>query len=191
MGLLLQDWKAGSEKAGERLLQILYPELLRLASARLRKFNYSASFSTRDLMHEAMVKILKKGPEDLADKSHLMALSAKAMRQVLLDKAKAKGSLKRKADRLTVVSTWEGVPGLGANLQTALDVEALNSALIRLHAIEPIRAQLVEMRFFGGMTLEEVSEAQDISVATVKRKWDATRAWLMEAIENDSRLREG
>jgi len=185
---LLAAWKCGSEKARGKLVQKLYPELIRLASSRLRKFDNSVSLFTGDLLHEALLKIFKGSPENISDKPHLMALAATATRQVLLDELRRKRRQKRNVNQQTLISTNHDEAPQGAKGQMALDLEALHHALIRLAAIDPERAKMVEMRYFGGMTVEDIAAALGVSIATVKRKWAATRMWLMEAIENDSRL---
>lgn len=114
------------------------------------------------------------------DRRHLVALCARMMRFIVIDSARKRFASKRHGKMLTL--TTEG----GANEKGAdVDALALEAALLRLNAIDPERARIVEMRYFGGMTLEDISEVLGISTATVKRSWAVTRVWLKEAMEDD------
>lgn len=153
----------------EELLRTIQPDLRRIASARLSG-EQNCSLAAQDLVNEAFLRILKLDGMAELSRARVLALVSHVMRQVLIDHARRKKADKRSHQRVTLVT--------GLAEDPPLDLLALDLLLQDLAELDPDRAKLVEMRFFGGMTIEEISEVSGCSPATVKRRWAATRAWL-------------
>jgi RNA polymerase sigma factor (TIGR02999 family) len=149
-----------------------YEEFRRLARAVLAGDGPALQLQPTDLAHEAALRLLKLDRIALKDRTHFLALSARVMRQVLLDEVRRARAKKRRAP---VTTLW---PDAAA----AIDIEALDHALDELALVSPERARLVELRFFAGLTVEEIAEHQGESTSTVKRRWRASRAWLLERL---------
>lgn len=177
---LLQDWRAGDVSARDQLFQLLYSEL-RQVSAALLRFERNNSLSTGDLVNEAALRLIRLDKIEWADKSHFLALSARAMRRVLIDHARKKNSEKRQHHKVTLVTRFEGG-------QQRLDIDVLEKSLIRLSAIDAEKADIVELRYFGGLSLQDIAEVVGTSESTVKRQWRLARAWLLDAIAEDNRV---
>ena len=176
---LLAAWRAGDEKARNRVVAIIHDEVSTIASIILKRNPGPRSIVTNDLVNEALLKLIQSEDIVLNDRAHLIALCARIMRFILIDSIRRRSAAKRKGDVITLNTSDGADAGPDAN---AL---ALDAALRRLQAIDPSRARIVEMRYFGGMTLEEIGAATGASPATVKRSWQVTRAWLRGVIEND------
>lgn len=173
---LLDAWRAGDADARDQLFSVLYTELRQVSAALLRA-ERNASLSTGDLVNEAALRLIKLDRIEWADKTHFLALSARAMRRVLIDHARKKSSNKRRHEKVTLITR---IAGAGPD---RIDLDMLDKALIRLAAIDADKAQIVEYRYFGNMTLEEIAEVTGSSVSTVKRSWRVARAWLFEAMK--------
>lgn len=182
---LLDAWRAGDLAARDQLFTQLYSEL-RQISAGLIRSERNLSLSTGDLVNEAVIRLMRVDSIEWADKVHFLALAARAMRRVLIDHARKKRSDKRAHQRVTLVSR------LSDGSTDRIEMDVLEKALIRLSVIDPDKAEIVELRYFGGMTLEEIAEIRGVSEATVKRNWRAARVWLLdclnEAKQDDHRL---
>ena len=175
--VLLSRWEGGEADARDRLVARLYPELAQIAAARLRAERRS-SLSTGDLIHDAVVRLMQAGPLNVRDRAHFTALASRLMRNILVDRARAKAAAKRSHAKVELCTRVEGEP------QQRLDLNALDSALMRLGVIDPQLMELVEMRYFGGMTVEDMALVTGLSEPTVKRRWAAARAWLADALAN-------
>jgi RNA polymerase sigma factor (TIGR02999 family) len=172
---LLGRWQDGEAGASDQLIERLYPELAQIAAARLRR-ERNASLSTGDLINDAVLKLIQADPTRLADRAHIIALSSRMMRRILIDHARQKDAGKRRHQRVTLCTGVEGAP--------RFDLISLESALIRLGAIDAQLMELVEMRYFGGMTIGDIAVVTGLSEPTVKRRWQTARAWLSDALEN-------
>ena len=172
---LLLRWRNGDMAARDQLFDLLYSELRQVSAALLRAESNN-SLSTGDLVNEASIRLIQLNQIDWADKSHFLALSARAMRRVLIDHARKKNTDKRHHQRVTLVTRFES----GAQ---RVDIDILEKSLIRLAAIDAEKANIVELRYFGGMTLEEIAEVAGTSESTVKRQWRVARAWLLDAMQ--------
>ena len=139
----------------------------------------SATISTGDLVQEAFVRILNSQNASPNDEKHLYLILARAVRFVLTDYYRGKYSQKRQAMNVTLSFAENELAS------SSIPVVVLHEALIRLEVIDPEKAKIVELRYFGGLTLDETAEATGISTATVKRHWNIARAWLLDTIEND------
>jgi RNA polymerase sigma factor (TIGR02999 family) len=175
--LLLTRWGDGDTLARDALVARLHPELEQIALARLRR-EQNSSLSTGDLINEAVMRLIAADPTALNGRAHVTALASKLMRNILVDHARGRLAGKRRHQAVELTTRVDG----GAQ---SFDLIALNSALVRLGAIDEQLAELVDMRYFGGMSLAEVGEAIGASEATAKRRWMVARAWLADALANN------
>lgn len=179
--ILLQA-RAGDRAAMERLVSLVYGELHAMAHRKLSFERTGHTLQTTALVHEAYLKLLKDRPERWQNRAHFCAIAAHAMRQILIERARARDALKRGGGQPRV--TFDD--GLNAAAPaTSIDMVALDAALDRLAALDAGQARIVELRFFGGLSIEETAEAMGISPATVKRHWAVARAWLAKELESD------
>ena len=158
----------------DALVPLLYDELRRIAHYRLRAEQTGHTLETTGLVHEAYLRLAGSERLELADRAHLLAVAAQAMRHVLIDSAVRRKAGKRGGGVATV--SLDDVPVVDAARSDEL--LALDEALTRLGAIDARQAKVVECRFFGGMSIEDTAAALDLSPATVKRDWALARAWL-------------
>lgn len=175
---LLDAWRSGDSSARDQLFERLYTELRRISASLLRREG-GISLTTGDLVNEAVIRLIGLEQIDWQDKAHFLALSARTMRRVLIDHARKKGTDKRQHQKVTLVTYL-----VGGN-QESVDIHNLENALMRLQIIDKDRAKIVEMRYYGGLSLEEIAEVMNVSASTVKRSWRVSRAWLLNALEED------
>lgn len=142
------------------------------------------SIATGDIVQEAFARLVNSEKLEIQDESHLMVLLAKAVRYVLLDYHKSNHRQRRNGVQLTITHADR------ERSASPLDFIKLHEAVLRLEAIDPTRAQIVELRYFGGFTLAETADTLEMSEASVKRSWQIARAWLWEAFENERRLQD-
>jgi RNA polymerase sigma factor (TIGR02999 family) len=171
--MLIVDWREGDRSARDRLIARLLPELEQIAAARLRR-EAGTSLSTHDLINDAVERLLKIDGESVASRAHFVALASRLMRNILVDNARARSAGKRQHRRVELTTRVEGAG--------KLDLHLLDSALIRLGAVEPALMELVEMRYFGGMSIGDIAQVTGWSEPTVKRRWRVARAWLADAL---------
>ena len=164
---------ADGEAFGE-LFGLVYDELHRQAHRQRAGWHNARTLNTTALVHEAYAKLVDGADVPFESRSHLLAVAAKAMRQILLDYVKAQRAQKRGGDRDRVTLD----DGLAIAEDETVRLLALDQALDTLHAMSPEAARIVECRFFGGMSVEETAEALGVSDSTVKRRWRTARAWL-------------
>lgn len=174
-GSLLVYWRDGEASARDRLINRLYPDLAQIAAARLRG-ERDSSLSTGDLINDAVIRLLRIEKIDIADRAHFIALASRLMRNILVDHVRSKNADRRRHVKVELCTRLEG--------EQAVDLRALDCALIRLAAIDPQLIELVEMRYFGGMTIADMSLVTGLSQPTVKRRWQTARAWLVDALAN-------
>ncbi len=173
--------RTGDSAAADALLPALYGELRSLAAAVFARQNPSHTLQPTALLHEAYVKMIDQTATGPADRAHFMRLAAKAMRQVLIDHARARNAAKRGGGRARQSSFDAESP---APLDR-LDWLALDEAISRLAQLDKRQAAVVELRFFGGMSVAETAEALDVSPRTVELDWRMARAWLSQALGED------
>lgn len=179
---LLIEWSKGSQPALDRLLPHVYDELRTLARSYLRRERPDHTVHTGTLVHEAFVRLIEGQQVSWEGRAHFFGIAARLMRQILVDHARARDAAKRGAgEAAEPIDT-----ALSVTVQ-AMDVSvlALDRALDQLAAIDPGGARVVELRFFGGLTVEETAEIMGISSGTVKREWSMARAWLRRAISGE------
>jgi RNA polymerase sigma factor (TIGR02999 family) len=171
---LLVAWREGDGQASGELFTVLYKELRALAHAQLRRGRRQESLATTGLVHEAYLKLADQSRLDLRDRSHFLALAARAMRQIVVDHARRRAAAKRGGGAIADVLDENKVV---ANVP-AVDILALNEALGRLEGIDPRLSRIVDMRFFAGFSVEETAGILGLSERTVKREWQKARAFL-------------
>jgi RNA polymerase sigma factor (TIGR02999 family) len=171
---LLKDWSDGRQEVLDRLLPQIYAELRRLASGYLRRERPDHTLQATALVHEAFIKLVDQRAVRWQNRAHFFGIAAQAMRRILVDHARAHTAEKRGSGE-RAVSLDEAVVTIGA---PSLDLLALDEALSRLSAIDPQQSRVVELRYFGGLTIEETAEVMNVSTATVGREWTLAKAWL-------------
>jgi RNA polymerase sigma factor (TIGR02999 family) len=171
---LLVDWSNGNQEALEQLTPLVYGELRRLAGRYLRKERPDHTLQSTALVHEAYLRLIDQKNVRWQNRAHFFGIAAQAMRRILVDHARAHVADKRGAggQRVSLDEVW--LVGARADI----DVLALDQALTRLAAIDFQQSRVVELRFFGGLTMEETAEVLHISPATVGRDWTVAKAWL-------------
>ncbi|HEX6738413.1 MAG TPA: ECF-type sigma factor [Vicinamibacteria bacterium] len=170
---LLRAWAGGDREAGERLLPLVYRELRQQASRHLRRERRDHTLPTTALVHEAYLRLVGN-PAPWESRAHFFGVAARVMRQVLVDHARRRRAAKR-GGGWTRVSIDGAAPLAG---ERGMDFVLLDRALEELAMLDAGKARLVELRFFGGLSLEETAKALGVSAATVTREWRLARAWL-------------
>ena len=178
---LLIAWSNGDKAALDRMLPLVYEELRRLAAHYLSREREGHTLQPTALVHEAYLRLTDQRKADWKNRAQFLGLAAGMMRRILLNHARDRVAKKRSGGAeqvsLSLVESPSGRP----------DVEliALEDALERLAALDPRKSRVVELKFFGGLTTEEIAEVLDVSAATVERDWTFARAWLYDAIEGE------
>jgi RNA polymerase sigma factor (TIGR02999 family) len=175
---LLARWNDGDVAARDALIPLVYNELRRLAKRHLAGQRSSHTLQATALVHEAYLRLVSRKPAQLQNRGHFFALAAQMMRQILVDHARARNAAKRGGGTLIVVLEQEP----GAEPAINLDIIGLDTAMKRLAELDPRQSQIVELRFFGGLSIEEAARVVDISPATAKREWATARVWLHHAL---------
>ena len=178
---LVLQWSAGEEDAFDRLLPLVYDDLRRIAGRHLRNQASNPTLNATAVVHELYLNLVDQTRASWRDRSHFFAVASKAMRHIVIDYARRKGAAKRGGDRVQVplhtniAMTQERMP----------DLLALDEALTDLEGKDPRLAQVVECRFFGGMTAKETAEVLDVGLRTVERDWTKARAYLRRALAGE------
>ena len=175
--LLLRQWSDGDHQALNALLPIIYDELRRVAHQYLHRERQEQTLQTTALVHEAYLKLIDQRSVDWQNRAHFFAIAAQAMRRILIDNARKRSAAKREGEKIS----FEDVAIVSTD--RAEHLLALDEALQRLEEFDPQQSKIVELRYFGGLTIEETAAAIDLSPATVKREWAMARAWLYQAIK--------
>jgi RNA polymerase sigma-70 factor (ECF subfamily) len=170
---LLVRWAAGDQEALHALVPLVYGELRRQARQYLRKERADHTFETTALVHEAYLRLRKQGPNQFQNREHFFAIAAQLMRQILVDHARKHHAAKRDgACKLALDETIQSPK------KVSVDLIALDDALNDLARFDPRQSRIVELRFFGGLSVVEISRVLGISPATVNRDWTTARLWL-------------
>jgi RNA polymerase sigma-70 factor, ECF subfamily len=173
---LLQGWRGGNREALDSLLPIVYKELRRLAHFQLRQERPDHTLQSAALVHEAYVRLVGQNPPRVESRSHFYAIAAQLMRQILVDYARRHRAGKRGGGVEALSLQDAAVSALGKKKD--VDIVALDNALHALARIDARKAQVVELRFFGGLNFNETAEVLGVSANTVARDWSTARAWL-------------
>jgi RNA polymerase sigma-70 factor, ECF subfamily len=193
---LVEQASKGKEEAMAELLPVVYGELRRVAAGYLRREKPGQTLQATALVHEAYLRLLREQHVSWQNRAHFCAIAANSMRQILVERARARNAAKRGGgfhritldDALSPAQLHAQAPGNRAEHAPiagaqGIDIEALDQALARLAALDADQARLVELRYFGGLTIEETAEVLGVSPATVKRSWTVAKAWLKKELD--------
>lgn len=176
---LLLDWRNGDQQALERLTPLVYDELRRLAARYLRREREGHTLQTTALVNEAYLQLIGQQHRDWQSRAHFLAIAAHLMRNILVDHARAHAAAKRgKGEQALPLNDALEVPG-----QTAPDVLALDDALRDLAKLDDRKSRIIELRYFGGLSMDEIAEVTGLSVATLRRDLRMAEAWLGRQIQ--------
>jgi len=175
---LLLAWRNGDDGALERLIPVVYRELRRLAHLQMRDERPGHPLNTTDLLHEAYFRLVDADRIPWQNRAHFFAIASRAMRRVLVEQARARRARKRGGSAAPLPFTDR----LGPGRQRPPDLVALDDALSELEKLNPRRAKVVEMRYFGGLSVEETADALRVSSDTVTRDWNRARVWLLNEL---------
>jgi RNA polymerase sigma factor (TIGR02999 family) len=175
---LLVDWSEGKEFAKEQLFPLVYEELRQMARRHMRRQPSGHTFQTTELIHEAYLKLANKNEMNWQNRAHFFGVAAQAMRHILVDYARSKHSQKR--------GGWQERVTLNENADISTkhsdELIALDDVLKRLAELDERKSRVVELKFFGGLNIEEMAEVLKISPETVKRDWRFARTWLLREL---------
>jgi len=171
---LLDDWSRGNHDALDQLLPLVYAELRRIAARQLRKERAGHTLQPTALVHEVYLRLVNQRQVNWRSRAHFYGVASQVMRRILVDHARRRGAAKRRAG--TACVTIDAAHDVSASNETP--VLALDEALGRLEKVDPALGRLVELRAFGGLTIEEAAHLLQISPSTAKRQWRTARAWL-------------
>jgi RNA polymerase sigma factor (TIGR02999 family) len=177
---LLANWHAGDDEALRAALPLVYEELRRVARHYLRQERPGHTLQGTALVHEAYLRLEKQGATDFKNREHFLAICAQLMRQILVEHARSRAAAKRDGGfRLELDDNL-------AFKAQSMDLVALDDALKELAKLDPQQSRIVELRFFGGLSIEETADAMDLSPTTVKRHWATAKLWLHHEISKAS-----
>ncbi len=176
----LLQWKSGDTEAFDRLVALIKPELSKIAKSCLNKELHHRPQTTNDLIQEFYLRLIDVHQLRAEDRAHFFSLAASVMRRILVDWARKRNYQKREGEKHRVSLD----AALTISPKHSQQLPALDEALVRLSRFDPRQSQIVELRYFGGRTIEETAEVMKISVATVNREWSTARAWLKRELEN-------
>ena len=176
---LLQAWRAGDQAALDQLMPVVYVEMHRLAHIYMRRERPGHTLQTSALINEAYIRLIDATQVEWKDRAHFFAISANVMRRILVEFARSRRSARRGADPETV----ELKEGIVSARERSSDLVALDDALTALAEVDPREAKVVELRFFGGLSVEETAEVLKVSGRTVMRDWDHARIWLLRELQ--------
>ena len=174
---MLLAWSGGDHDAPDALMNAVYNELHRQASRAMNREPEHATLQATALVHEAYLRLVDQRRVTWRNRSHFFGIAAQLMRRILVDHARARLADKRGGDQANVTLTDSGA-NAAHNAESPIDVMALHDALDRLALLDPEQARIVELRYFGGLTIEETAEATGVGPTTVKAEWAIARAWL-------------
>jgi RNA polymerase sigma factor (TIGR02999 family) len=179
---LLQRWRAGDVEALDHLMPLVYDHLRAMARQYVGRERTERQLNATALVHEAYLKLADAGSVDWQNRTHFYAIAARAMRRILVDAARARTAAKRGGRAMPAAEpgTLDRIPS--PDTDRAADICALDDALTVLARVDPRRAQVVELRFFGGLSVEETAQALAVSPQTVMRHWKVARAWLAREV---------
>lgn len=175
---LLLQWREGKTEALDELVPLVHDELRRIARNFMRRQNPGHTLQTTALVNEAFIRLVDSNRVNWQDRNHFFAISAQLMRRVLVDVARRKNSLKRGGERVQVTLDDK----LNVSDEKETDIIALDEAMSLLAELNPRQSQIVELRYFGGLTEEQIADTLEISSRTVRRDWNLARAWLFREL---------
>ena len=178
-----------NDKPVAELMPLVYDELRRLAAGYLRRERPGQTLQATALVHEAFVRLSEERAQPWKNRTHFLTIAALSMRQILVQRARARHAEKRGGDPARITLDESLLAGPASQGATRIDLLALDESLTRLAALDAPQAKVVELRYFGELTVEETAEATDLSPATVKRYWTLARAWLRKELDPEEPAR--
>ncbi len=178
--ILLNQMSAGSETAPDELLPLVYDDLRRLAHAYFSKENSDHTLQATALVHEAYIRLVNWESVSWQNRAHFFAVAAEMMRKILIDHARKRNAQKRSGGHRIVLDAAVSLPD-----KKEFDILRLEEALTSLEQIDPRQAKIVELRFFGGLSIEETAYILDISETSVRREWTFAKAWFQRELTRD------
>jgi RNA polymerase sigma factor (TIGR02999 family) len=175
--LLLRRLQSGDRPALDRLMELIYPELRRIAHAYWRQEPRERVLQPTALVNEAYLRLVAQHEHNWRNRAHFFGAAAGLMRRILIERARARLAAKRTGEAVPLEDAW------GLSSQRSVEILAIEDALSELTKVSPRQAQVVEMRYFGGLTVEESAEALNTTSRTVERDWAVARAWLRRYLE--------
>ena len=179
---MLAEWGQGNEDARDALIPVLYDELRRLARHQLRSERPDHTLQSAALVNEAYLRLVRQKPPQWQNRAHFFGVAAQLMRHILVDHARNRRAVKRGAGAPRLALDLE----LEATEKNGIDVIVLDDALGKLAALDSQQARVVEMRFFGGLSIQETAVVLEVSAATIKREWVTARAWLRRELKREA-----
>lgn len=179
---LLADWSQGNEEAREALIPMVYDELRRIARRHLFHERPDHTLQSAALVNEAYLRLVRQDAPQWQDRAHFLAVAAQLMRHILVDHARARMTAKRGGGAPRLSLDAELIPVQ----KQEIDLVALDDALNKLAALDAQQSRLIELRFFGGLSIEETAVVLGVSPATVKREWATARAWLQREMKKEA-----
>ena len=179
---LLLSWNDGNQNALEKLLPLIYKSLQKIAHRHLSRENAPQTLQTTALVHEAYLKLIDQHSVNWQNRSHFFAIASQAMRRILIDHARRQFAEKRGGEGEKI--SLDEIDAAGAAVKTDRNLLALDEALNELGKIDRQQSRIVELRYFGGLTVEEIAEVMQTSPRTVAREWAMARAWLYGTLTN-------
>lgn len=176
----LKRWREGDETAFESVIDHVYDELRRRAAAYVRRERQNDTLQPTALVHEAFIKLVEKREIEWQDRNHFFAVAAQAMRRILVDRARARRREKRGGNNEDIALDEATI---AVTSGSSVDLEALDEALNQLASFDERQARIVELKYFGGLTLDETADFLNVSRATVRRDWQIARAWLRQRLQ--------
>jgi RNA polymerase sigma-70 factor (ECF subfamily) len=177
---LLNDLRSGKKDAEGQLFSLVYDELRRIAASYLRRERAEHTLQPTALVHEAYLRLIEQSEQNWENRTHFLGIGAHLMRQILVDHARKRQAAKRGGTEQPV--PLDNLEVAGRGVQRPEDLISLDNALSKLEGIDPRQCRIVELRFFGGLTEEEIGHLLGVSVRTIKRDWSVARAWLYAEI---------
>lgn len=178
---MLQQVKQGDARAISQLLPIVYNELRRLAKIYLNRERANHTLQPTALVHEAYLRLIGQKPVEWQNRAHFFGVSARLMREILIEHARAKKRIKRGGEFATIIALDDAV---SFRAEKQFDALALDEALSRLEKLDERQGRIVEMKFFGGLSIEEIAEVMGVSQATVKREWSSAKLLLYKMLSD-------
>lgn len=170
---LLVKWRAGDPEALRVLIPLVYSELRRIAQHHLRQERPDHTLQSTALVHEAYLRLMKQGPAQIENRAHFLGVASRVMRQILVDHARGHRAAKRGGGY-----KLELTEAISSQQSQKLDLVALDDALNELARLDAQQARIVELKFFGGLSIEDTAQVVGVSRTTIKREWATARAWL-------------
>lgn len=185
--MMLQQLRNGDSSSIDDLLPLVYDELRRLASSYLSRERVNHTLQPTALVHEAYLRLIGQSEINWQNRAHFFGISARLMREILIDHARGKNRHKRGGEFYTQIELDQAVSFAG---NQPLNVIAVDEAMVKLEALDSRQAKIVELKFFGGLTVEEIAEVMDISPATIKREWSTAKLFLYKTLVDTSTSHE-